>query len=317
MTIIGNGCENIGTSGRTYISSKRINHLGSEQGTGLIINASNVTVEGLYCQALWIRNVSNTHLKNCDINRLYASHTHRNTVIDQCHVNSNYTVAKGENLCFKNSFIYSLYGGESSTDAYGKRNTPSNLAYFTNCVIDCWCDYYETSSGSYRNQKSTVYGIYKNCILGYRNYSYSYEGTGYKNNPNYWQGYVISTYFGSGVWLYNNVFFLYPYKYDNGSQVVFEDMKNIEMNLQEDTETFIGNTSSTWAKLFDDDANNWWEKLNKDLPYKGDDDTVVGPYGGTGFSIYPSIPRIVESKIDSNTDADGLLNVKIKVEVNP
>ena len=38
------------------------------------------------------------------------------------------------------------------------------------------------------------------------------------------------------------------------------------------------------------------------------------PYSGTGFSFYPNIPRITSKTIDSNTDADGKLNVKITVK---
>ncbi len=46
----------------------------------------------------------------------------------------------------------------------------------------------------------------------------------------------------------------------------------------------------------------------------GDDGTVVGPYGGTGFSQYPAIPRIISKDIDGKTDDDGKINVKIEVK---
>ena len=49
-------------------------------------------------------------------------------------------------------------------------------------------------------------------------------------------------------------------------------------------------------------------------PGYGQDGTLRGPQGGTGFSSYPSIPRITSKTIDSNTDADGNLNVKITVK---
>ena len=45
----------------------------------------------------------------------------------------------------------------------------------------------------------------------------------------------------------------------------------------------------------------------------GDDGTPVGITGGSGFSPYPSIPRITSKQIDSKTDAQGKLNVKITV----
>ena len=45
----------------------------------------------------------------------------------------------------------------------------------------------------------------------------------------------------------------------------------------------------------------------------GDDGTPVGITGGSGFSPYPSIPRITSKQIDSKTDSEGKLNVKITV----
>jgi hypothetical protein len=88
------------------------------------------------------------------------------------------------------------------------------------------------------------------------------------------------------------------------------------------TQKCKGNNNSFWDNLINDNDNmsnirsSWWKVLKSNISFKGDDGTVVGPYGATGFSIVPSIPRIVESTIDSNTNADGKLNVKIKVEVN-
>jgi hypothetical protein len=46
----------------------------------------------------------------------------------------------------------------------------------------------------------------------------------------------------------------------------------------------------------------------------GDDGTVVGPYGGTGFSEYPAIPRIISKDIDGKTNDEGQINVKIEVK---
>ena len=83
-----------------------------------------------------------------------------------------------------------------------------------------------------------------------------------------------------------------------------------------ESNTCKGNTAASYNAVFgdSDEENPLLAPIITTI--KGDDGTVVGPYGGTGFSVNPSIPRIVESKIDSNTDAEGKLNVKIKVEVN-
>ena len=59
-----------------------------------------------------------------------------------------------------------------------------------------------------------------------------------------------------------------------------------------------------------------WQKVKTDISYKGMDGTCVGIYGGSGFSDYSSIPHIIESTIESDTDSNGKLSVKLKVSVN-
>ena len=46
----------------------------------------------------------------------------------------------------------------------------------------------------------------------------------------------------------------------------------------------------------------------------GDDGKKVGPEGGSGFKLYPAIPRIISKSIDRQTDADGKINVNIQVK---
>lgn len=46
----------------------------------------------------------------------------------------------------------------------------------------------------------------------------------------------------------------------------------------------------------------------------GDDGTPVGPYGGTGFSQYPAIPRILSKTIDGKTNDEGKINVILEVK---
>ena len=312
VTIIGNGCA---TTNRTRILSKN--------GTCLIINANNVTIEGVsFMYDVYIRKVSDTHLRKCYLYELNATHTHKNTVIDQCRVKYNRTLAKGENICFKNCILSYLYSGESTTYDFGKLNTISNPAYFSNCLIYHYFDKWCTESGSYWREYHVPYGVFKNCILGQRDYDYKKTSGSWVANSNYWQGFYLGILRKSSNEYYNNVFFLYPYQataYVETGDEVYDELKTMEMNnTLVESQTVQGNTTSTWAALFKDGEDvNWWEVLKDDIPFTGDDGTVVGPYGGTGFSINPSIPRIVESKIDSNTDADGQLNVRIKVEVNP
>ena len=46
----------------------------------------------------------------------------------------------------------------------------------------------------------------------------------------------------------------------------------------------------------------------------GDDGTPVGIYGGTGFSPYPAIPRILSKSVDAYTNDEGKINVNIEVK---
>lgn len=54
-----------------------------------------------------------------------------------------------------------------------------------------------------------------------------------------------------------------------------------------------------------------------DDTYTGEDGTPVGIFGGTGCSTIPTNPQITEKVIDSHTDKDGKINVKITVKAQP
>lgn len=73
----------------------------------------------------------------------------------------------------------------------------------------------------------------------------------------------------------------------------------------------VGNQSMTWAELFNSTRSIPAQPQN--VP-NGDDGTPVGPYGGTGFSPYPAIPRIVSKTIDGSTNDEGKINVKIELK---
>ena len=305
VTIIGNGCNNHDGTNRTCINNRYITHGGSSQYTSLIINANNVKIEGVYANDVYLRGVSNTRLSHCYFYCLCGTNTHTGTVIDQCYVGYDYSLTKSVNSTYKNSYIGNFEGA----------NTSANMAYFSNCLILIWYHYRKcdasTTYSSYR-----PYGIYKNCILGQWYYDYSQSGTNYFNN---FKTSLESVNTPSEY--YNNVFFIYPYKpVKSGSywDVKFNDeVASKEMTgIWSESQTIKGNKTSTYNVLMNTSYNGWWNRLKTDIPFTGDDGTVVGPYGGLGFSINPSIPRIIESQIDSNTDANGRLNVKIKVEVN-
>ena len=318
VTIIGNGagdinCTKLGTASKKIAIT--IDDETTNYDVNLIVNANKVRIEGIYLSSgICLRNVSNTHISNWYINRLFGTHQHKNTVLEQCIIESDYSTKYNLNECYKNSLINYIET---------RNNKGNNPVFFLNCLLFHWYDRNNiTNIFDYVRYHFPPEGVFTNCILGQRFYSDDWE-----NDDEHWQGYLISPIFAETdqypeYEFYNSVYFLYPYKYEKNAAGNWIDEENDDLKTKEmfwdmqEGPTRVGNTSSTWAVLFDDNAENWWEKLKHEIPFNGNDGTVVGPYGGTGFSLNPSIPRIVESKIDSSTDADGKLNVKIKVEVN-
>ena len=158
---------------------------------------------------------------------------------------------------------------------FSDENATTNVGNILNCVV-----YYHISWGS--NHKK-IYAIYRNCLLGADPLS-SYATT-------------ISC--------------------DPPSEYYF----NVSFNVNSKTGTIPFNSTST-SLASNNSEGTFGDLLNgeKLFPAKtqnaplGDDGTVVGPYGGTGFSPYPAIPRIISRDIDGKTDDEGNINVKIEVK---
>lgn len=126
-----------------------------------------------------------------------------------------------------------------------------------------------------------LYAIYKNCCIGY--------DAGYSSKK-------ISC--SSPSEFYNNV--------------AFSTNDNYEATFSFGGDCInVGNQSMTWAELFNSTRSIPAQPQNAP---NGDDGTPVGPYGGTGFSPYPAIPRIVSKKIDGSTNDEGKINVKIELK---
>lgn len=299
ISIIGNGAWGKNT---TYISSKKKTNIAlANDYYNLTINANNVKIEGLCLgYQIILRNVSNSRISHCYIYYLTADHTHTNTIVDQCYISGDYAIDKGVNYCIKNSFV----------EEFKEVNTADNMAYITNCLIYRYYYYrYENSATKYRS--SYPYAVFKNCILGYNSYSSNNID---KTSSDYWNGYYLSPGSSTACEYYNNVFYIYPYTLDNGF-IYYSDLATKELTGVPTGTNRKDNMKSTYSDLFDTDKSYYQNGYIK-TELKGDDGKQVGPFGGTGFTANPSIPRIIESKIDSYTDASGKINVKIKVESN-
>ena len=250
------------------------------------IATNNVKIEGIYFTGTVnlgtssLSSISNSVLKRCWINtELASSYKHENTVIDQCVVKKESAVDYGYNYCIKNSTI----------DYFSDMNSSTNIAYISNCVIWHWASWSGTNTNI---QYQRPYAIYKN------NYLILYKTT---NTSVSLQLPALSEF-------YNNMFCQgYIYKQYQDS----------------DPTSYIGYVSMTYATgCIHENNQKGMQKFETLLGYPahpvdaplGSDGTAVGPYGGTGFAEYPSIPRITSKAIDSNSDAEGKINVKITVK---
>lgn len=315
ITIIGNGGFPVGE--RTYFNTvyrKNENFPGftaTSIASEMLINANNVSVESIYMDdAVILRNISGLHLTRCYIGQLFCTGVHTNTIIDQCYVKldgadwigQSGVDARSVNCCIKNSFVEGFLHNRHLGACYlSETLTILNSVVFRSYYFDRNFDVVQIYPS-----KSTI----RNSILGLL-YLSTLDGN--KTDENHWNGY--RTYVQS-VGSYN-LWFLYPYHYtasdsDQYDDSAYELIDYLKSHAPSGGDN--GNTGAAYDAIFNEDVP-WYDPNYIKTTVTGDDGTVVGPYGGTGFSLYPSIPRITESKIDTYTNGEGKLNVKVKVEV--
>lgn len=302
VTIIGNGYR----ENKTVIKERNFEAYKRGDNTlpiSLIIGADNVKIEGLAMNCVMIRNTNHLTIRHCGIYNLWGIYSggasipasrHKNTIIDQCLIGTDLATS-GENYCLKNSiisgFIFANTGDATNTQIlnclFGRPNSKGNTGAFPHAV-------------------------YKNCLIG--TCFEENENEFYDNSTEYGYEFYNNVFFGGLIW--NN---------DKGK---VDGRYNIVLTKNDDTIwqtpvlnwteslTCKGNTTASYDTVFgnSDEENPLLAPIITTIT--GDDGKVVGPYGGTGFSWNPGIPRIVDSKIDSYTDAEGKLNAKIKVELN-
>lgn len=241
------------------------------------INADNVTLEGIYWSSsysLILGNISNCHIRRCRIgNRL-------SYVSNTVHTNTliDQCVINCE-AAMPTSRNYCL---KNSTIGYFASSSSSeHIAYITNCYICVFAVYYNSNCVQ-------PYAIYKNCVLGM--------------NMNYNTNSSRSLYSPSEF--YNNYFYrITSYSYYTNCTYK-ESFSNGCLNN--------GNTNSGDKSVYVSNPYTGNYIINS-FNQTGDDGTPVGITGGSGFSPYPSIPRVTSKQIDSRTDSQGKLNVKITV----
>ena len=311
ITIIGNGGFPIGERtrfGNVYRKNENFPGItGNSIGSDMLITADNVKVEGVYMErAVILRSISGLHLTRCYIGQLFRTGVHTNTIIDQCYVKidgangGNRDDIFSVNCCIKNSFVE----GFNSTHSLSANFLSSTLTILNSIVFRAY--YFDGNFDVV--QIYPFYSTIRNSILGFLCIDLNPV-----TDDNHWSGY--RTYvpnYGS-----NNLWFLYPYhntlsELDPYDDTAYELIDYLKSHVASGGSN--GNTGGAYDKIINETVP-WYDPAYINTTVLGDDGTVVGPYGGTGFSLYPSIPRITESKIDTYTNGEGKLNVKVKVEV--
>ena len=264
-----------------------------------IIAANKVTIDGIYFSgSVTLGNIEDCKIVHSWMNNLNYSSTsawHTNTIVDQCVIKNETAIKQGRNYTIKNSTI----------NKFGAYNTSDNIAYITNCVIYNFV--YDHTDPGKRDagigiSPSIPVAIYKNNVLGIDVTCYRYS---YSSTIKYY--YYYNVYFSSPSEFYYNIYAMTYYQYSTNSYYYTYDGSNVyyKSGCQN-----AGNTKKTRSSVVS--GTQYPAVLT--TPGYGQDGTLRGPQGGTGFSSYPSIPRVTSKTIDSNTDADGKLNVKITVK---
>ncbi len=210
--------------------------------------------------------------------RLYVSGS-RNLIVKRCWVT---------NLDANSNFQSALF----MEDVFNNVNCLKYALGFT--FANCTIGYFKGD----QNQEANV-GAVTNCVLYY---------TGvlpwaiYRNN-------ILGEEHGFDIGSYT-ITCAPPSEFYYNFLVPRSGFGSIELDFKEGCVN-IGNGRLSDSEVFNDEEN--YPANPKNVP-NGDDGTPVGPYGGTGFSQYPAIPRIISKDIDGKTNDEGKINVKIEVK---
>lgn len=212
-----------------------------------------------------------------------------------------YTLRPGDccNMALFNSYIYELYG-----------NFSTSSLYLENCIA--------------RHIASDVYATWRNCIMMACFAADTSDGMGFKEYsstkleyPRYSFGCLPST---SNI--YNCIYGWHRGGYINSaysmaySVLILQNCHILDyyyaQNSSYNDDGFKSLFASGTYGIFE--SNILTEEAQ--TTYLGNDSTQVGLYGGTGFSMEPTIPRVIYKDIATKTE-NNKLKVNIKVDVRP
>ncbi len=261
----------------------------NEESTSLIsleVSADDVTLCGLRILGTLRMSLSNDlKVKRCFIESLAADTTHTRTLIEDCAVQNDFSLARGIEESYRRSEIYRQHNG----------NTPDNMANFEYCTIHNVAleeinVHYVRGVKHYDNQLAS-YGIYRNCAIHWSRMVTGQSTAQAALHLNRQSDYRDLMLFGG---LYGNVSYVVP----DGTLAMYIEGRFIDS----DNYSVI---NDSFPSFFEEEIvipqSGGWE-------YKA-------PVGCFGHKPYPSIPRVVECNIDRETDAAGKLKIDLKVVV--
>lgn len=237
----------------------------------LTVSANNVTLEGIRLGTLTIKGTENLKIDRCYMELIKDDITHNNTIVTDCLIEVYNAMSLSKNTVIRNCCI----------NYFSDINTTTNIALIENCNIPLFAYCNNSSSSLY----SRPYAIYRNCVLGF------YSGNHYLSSIK--DSYQPSINFSSPSEFHNNKF-AYSYYLPYGN-------------------TYLKSWNINWGSCTKSNNASFDQYTIKSVSdvYRLNSFSSDGIQGPQNHKDYPAIPVISSSSIDTKTDANGVLHVKI------
>ncbi len=244
------------------------------------ISADNVVLEGLrFINSFTIKATNNLNVSRCYINTIKDIENgekkyHDNSTFTDCMVLCYEGMSLSKNTVLRNCCI----------NYFGDCNESANPALIENCNVPLFAEFIYSGN---RYDGKQPYAIYRNCFLGL------FANTSNSSNP--------KLYFSSPSEFHSSLFYRTYYEKANSSNLktwsidfgscVLQDLKNAY---------YYGQTVTTEYYLL--------LRYSSFAPYEYENVS----YGPSDHKEYPAVPTVTKAEIDTQTDAEGKLHVKIE-----
>lgn len=241
-----------------------------------VIKADNVTLEGIRANSIDIKGADNLNISRSEITYLSDSENgekkyHDNTILTDCLIGGYH----GAMSLSKNMVIRNC-----CINFFADCNESANLALIENCNIPI---FHVWDRSGYKQP----YAIYRNCLLGL------YKWTSDSGSP--------SLNFNSPTELHDVYF--YQNFYESSSTSAYA--KPYSINYGSCSRTGVHDPGTARKYGVKNDSNTYRYGSFQSTTYNN---VVFGP---NDHKSEPAIPAITSSQIDTETDAEGKLHVKI------